>query len=125
VSGLDPASDGYSFQRMEVAETLVDADAEGRLQPGLATDWEVSGDGLTWRFRLREGVRFHDGTPLDAPAAVASLRRAADRPGILQTVPLAGIGVPPLKWSPHWDRIIPFEEDRRWLGSETSRKRSS
>jgi hypothetical protein len=35
------------------------------------------------------------------------------------------LGVPPLKWSTHWDRIIPFEEDRRWLGSETSRKRSS
>ena len=91
VSGLDPASDGYSFQRMEVAETLVDADAEGRLQPGLATGWEASEDGLTWRFRLREGVRFHDGTPLDAGAAVASLRRAADRPGILQKVPLAEI----------------------------------
>ena len=35
-----------------------------------------------------------------------------------------GIGVPPLKWSTNWDSIIPFQEDQRWLESETNPKRS-
>src|SRR6056297_3160574 len=86
VSGIDPASDGYTFQRMQVAETLVEADADGRLRPGLASAWQASGDGLVWRFTLREGVRFHDGTPLDAGVAAAALSRASQRPGILQTL---------------------------------------
>ncbi len=33
-------------------------------------------------------------------------------------------GVPPLKWSTDWDRIIPFQEDQRWQESETNPKRS-
>jgi peptide/nickel transport system substrate-binding protein len=43
--------------------------------PALATEWETSVDGLTWTFRLREGVRFHDGTNLDADAVVFSFER--------------------------------------------------
>ena len=33
-------------------------------------------------------------------------------------------GVPPLKWSTNWDSIIPFQEDQRWLESETNPKTS-
>ena len=43
--------------------------------PALATHWETSDDHLTWTFHLREGVRFHDGTPLDAEAVIFSLQR--------------------------------------------------
>ena len=43
--------------------------------PGLAESWSSSPDGLTWRFRLRRGISFHDGTPLDAAAVKASLER--------------------------------------------------
>src|SRR5581483_4481847 len=48
--------------------------------PALATRWRVSPDGLVWTFTLREGVRFHDGTPLGAAEVAASLERlrAAD-----------------------------------------------
>ncbi|WP_421876057.1 ABC transporter substrate-binding protein [Pacificispira sp.] len=91
VNGMDPASDGYTFQRMEVAETLVDAGIDGQLRPGLATEWQVGGDGLVWRFQLRDGVRFHDGTELSADAAVASLKRAVTQPGVLQNLPIAEI----------------------------------
>jgi len=91
VSGLDPSSDGYTFQRMGVGETLVEADASGALVPGLATGWEASEDGLVWRFAVREGVRFHDGGTLDAGAAVRSLERAHGKPGILASVPIAAI----------------------------------
>lgn len=48
------------------------------IEPGLATSWEASDDGRTWTFHLREGVRFHDGTPFDAEAVVFSIRRQMD-----------------------------------------------
>ena len=48
-------------------------DAEADFEPGLATDWSVSEDGLTWTFNLREGVTFHDGEPFNAEAAKASI----------------------------------------------------
>lgn len=41
--------------------------------PCLATSWEVSKDGLTWTFHLRQGVKFHDGTPFNAAAVKYSL----------------------------------------------------
>lgn len=45
----------------------------------LATGWESSDDGETYRFALREDVAFHDGTPFDAAAMQASLERVRDR----------------------------------------------
>jgi len=44
--------------------------------PGLATEWSVSEDGLTWTFKLREDVKFHDGTALNAEAYVKTFQRA-------------------------------------------------
>lgn len=75
-SGTDPARSGHVFARMGVGEMLLGADAEGRPVPMLAAEWSTASDGLLWRFVLREGVRFHDGTPLTAEAAVKSLRHA-------------------------------------------------
>lgn len=49
-----------------------------RLEPDLAESFERSADGLTYTFRLRPGVRFHDGELLTAEDIVFSLRRAAD-----------------------------------------------
>ena len=57
------------------------AGAEEDFEPGLATDWSVSEDGLTWTFDLREGVTFHDGEPFDAEAAKASIDAARERAG--------------------------------------------
>ncbi|MEM8549768.1 MAG: ABC transporter substrate-binding protein [Verrucomicrobiota bacterium] len=45
------------------------------VRPRLAESWEVSEDGLTWSFKLRPGVTFHDGEPCDASAVKASLER--------------------------------------------------
>ncbi len=56
-----------------VFETLVRLDGEGRPQPGLASSWEPDAPRNRWRFVLREGVRFHDGSPLTAESAAASL----------------------------------------------------
>ncbi|MBI5881772.1 MAG: ABC transporter substrate-binding protein [Elusimicrobia bacterium] len=61
----------------QVYEGLVRFDPEGRVEPALAVSWERVGP-LRMRFHLRPGVRFHDGTPLDAEAVRQSIRRITD-----------------------------------------------
>lgn len=61
---------------VNIYDTLVTYDDETLdLVPALATRWESAEDGLVWTFTLRDDVRFHDGTPLDAQAVVFSLER--------------------------------------------------
>lgn len=48
---------------------------EGKVEPLLATEWSVSEDGLSWTFKLREGVKFQDGEVLNAAAVKASIDR--------------------------------------------------
>jgi len=48
------------------------------LMPALATSWETSPDGLSVTFRLREGVRWHDGRPFDADDVIATVRKVQD-----------------------------------------------
>jgi len=57
-------------------EGLVRFAADGSAQALLAASWDISSDGLSYVFRLREGVRFSDGTPFDAQVAKFSLDRA-------------------------------------------------
>src|SRR5689334_5404030 len=47
------------------------------IEPDLATSWSVSPDGLTWTFKLRQGVTFHDGTPFNAEAVKVNFDRWA------------------------------------------------
>ncbi|WP_459645829.1 ABC transporter substrate-binding protein [Kineococcus sp. NUM-3379] len=92
VHSIDPATAGGFFTRLQVAETLVDADTTGQLVPGLATAWEVSGDQLTWTFPLREGATFHDGTPVRAEDVVAALETARRKTGTpLDDAPVASV----------------------------------
>lgn len=53
---------------MHVHETLVTWDKDMNMTGQLAEDWEVSEDGKTWTFYLREGVKFHDGADFNAEA---------------------------------------------------------
>jgi len=91
IGGLQPAMSGFIFARMEVAETLVNARDDGILVAGLAERWQESGDGLAWRFDLRNGARFHDGTPVVAAAVVRSLRLARTPPAVLDGAPITSI----------------------------------
>lgn len=55
--------------------------AKDRFRPGLATSWQSSPDGLSWTFKLRQGVTFHDGEPLTADAVKQSIEAAKDHGG--------------------------------------------
>ena len=56
-------------------EPLVRYDSNGDIQPALAESWEISDDGLTWIFNLRQGVTFHDGSPFNAEVVKWNLER--------------------------------------------------
>jgi len=61
---------------MNIFENLVWSDGEGNYSPRLATNWELESE-TVWRFDLRQGVTFHDGTPFNAEAVKFSLERIA------------------------------------------------
>jgi len=63
-----------------VFESLVDQDEHQRLQPGLAESWKAIDD-TTWEFKLRRGVKFHDGTPFTADDVLFSFERAPNVEG--------------------------------------------
>lgn len=77
---LDPST-GFSNDSAVVSnvyETLTRYAPPGstpQVQPLLATSWSQSADGLTWTFKLRPGVKFHDGTPVNAAAVKYSIER--------------------------------------------------
>jgi peptide/nickel transport system substrate-binding protein len=61
----------------QIFETLVDYEPGGfKIVPKLAESWSPSTDGRSWTFALRRGVKFHDGTDLDAAAVVLNFERA-------------------------------------------------
>lgn len=63
-AGAAEAIDVVVYQN--VFEGLTSIDRTGAVQPGLASEWTISEDGLTYSFTLRDGVTFHDGTGFDA-----------------------------------------------------------
>ncbi len=80
-SQLDPhiSSDPeLSILLNSVYETLVYLNEDYRLEPSLASEWQVSADGLNYTFRLRTGIIFHDGTDFDAQAVKENLERIVD-----------------------------------------------
>ena len=58
-----------------VFDTLFALDEKLEIKPQMVDKWEVSPDKLTWTFTLRDGLEFHDGTPVTAADCVASIRR--------------------------------------------------
>ena len=63
-----------------IYDNLVELDQNLDIVPGLAESWEISDDGTTVTFTLREGVTFHDGTPLDADAVIVNFETARADP---------------------------------------------
>ena len=63
----------------QIFEALIRTDDKIRLHPGLATSWKPIDD-TTWEFKLRQGVKFHDGSPFTADDVVFTLERAGNVP---------------------------------------------
>jgi peptide/nickel transport system substrate-binding protein len=66
-----------------VYDTLLAEDADFKIQPQMA-DWKVSDNRLTYTFTLRDGLKWHDGTPVTAEDCVASLKRWGKNDGMGQ-----------------------------------------
>ena len=75
---LDPHTATSAGKReifFNIFEGLVKADAEGNFNPALAESYEISDDAMTYTFKLREGVLFHNGSKLTAEDVVYTLDR--------------------------------------------------
>ncbi|MDT8267172.1 ABC transporter substrate-binding protein, partial [Roseomonas sp. DSM 102946] len=82
LSALDPiwtTATVTSNHGYYIFDTLFAVDANNRVQPQMAEGHEVADGGRLWRFRLREGLRFHDGTPVRSADCIASVKRWASR----------------------------------------------
>jgi peptide/nickel transport system substrate-binding protein len=83
IPGFDPLKIGvYDTAALTAASSIFDTltylDDKGVAQPKLALSWSSSEDFKTWTFKLRSGVKFHDGTPFNAAAVKANFDRQKD-----------------------------------------------
>ena len=77
---LDPHDYAGQFYVQDLLfEGLVKYERGGEIGPSLAESWEVSEDGKTYTFTLRQGVTFSDGTPFDAAAVEWNFKRWAGK----------------------------------------------
>jgi ABC-type transport system substrate-binding protein len=113
IRALDPANmgDGLVPQILQsMFAGLIDYDLDGKIVPDLADHWTVSEDGTTFRFVLREGVRFHDGDEVTADDVKRSVERAlhpsAPNPFSSYYASLAGYDRFVAKKSDHLDGVI-------------------
>jgi peptide/nickel transport system substrate-binding protein len=63
---------------LNICEPLVWEPEPGKFVPGLAESWDISGDAKTYTFKLKQGVKFHDGTPFNADAVKFTFDRVMD-----------------------------------------------
>src|SRR5690606_16429754 len=78
---LDPNVTTYSsvgIVMLHVFEPLIWQNPLGTYMPGLAESWEINEDSTEYTFKLKEGVTFHDGTPVNAEAVKFTFDRIAD-----------------------------------------------
>lgn len=81
IAQTDPAlisSDSEVLIANQIYDYLVDIDPQNKIVPRLATDWDVSPDGLTYTFDLATGVTFHDGSAFTADDVVWTFNRLRD-----------------------------------------------
>ena len=88
-TSLDPTSDATaSIDGMlshNVYESLTTVNESGQVLPALATDWQVSPDGLEYTFNLRKNVKYHDGSAFDSEDVLFSFERAMSEDSVNPT----------------------------------------
>jgi peptide/nickel transport system substrate-binding protein len=92
VKALDPIWSGAYITRNHaymIFDTLFAMDEKLQVKPQMVDRYETSADGLTWTFTLRDGLEWHDGTPVTAEDCVASLKRWSARDSMGQKLALA------------------------------------
>lgn len=90
---LDPVASGYAVSHRvlrNIFDSLVFQKEDGTYQPWLATSWTLSNDGKSYTFKLRQDVKFHDGTPFNAAAVKANFVHLGKTSGLGQARPLLG-----------------------------------
>src|SRR4030043_333443 len=117
IASLDPAYayDGESAGRIQnIYETLIqfDGNSTSEFLPSLATEWTISEDGKTYRFKIREGVTFHNGNPLTPEDVEYSSERGMVQDYVLGPQgmlfePLFGLGTYTSRTE---DGLVPLEE---------------
>jgi len=109
---LDPIASGYRGTHNHgylVFDTLYGLDESFTVQPQMVDGHTVENDGALWTIRLREDLRFHDGTPVLARDAVASIRRFAARDAFGQALMAVTIELSALD-----DRTLRFRLAKRF-----------
>ena len=81
---IDDSNTSYVMQQVMEGLVSLQPGTTGELKPALAESWELSPDGLTYTFKIREGVKFHDGTDVDAAAVKYNYDRWLNFPSELQ-----------------------------------------
>lgn len=92
VKALDPIWSGAYITRNHgymLYDTLFAIDENLKIQPQMVDSWTTSDDGLTWTFKLRDGLEWHDGTPVTAEDCIASLKRWSARDAMGQKLALS------------------------------------
>src|SRR5438270_11181579 len=79
-------ADITSYHALMVFDTLFSLDKDLVARPQMVGEYSVSPDGLSYRFKLRPGLAFHDGSPVTAADVVASLKRWSVRDGAGQVL---------------------------------------
>lgn len=103
---VDTLDNGYAYDSasgdilQNIYSTLVwyNGDSPSEFVPHLAESWEISEDGVTYTFKLRDGVTFHDGTPMTAEDTAFTfirnlLQGGTNSPQLLLTEPILGAGI--------------------------------
>ena len=85
-TGMDPTAGAASaiaeIVLYNIFETLTKINSDSRTTPLLAESWTVSPDLKTWTFKLRQGVKFHNGEPFNAATMKFSFERAVDKASV-------------------------------------------
>lgn len=79
---FDPIRENTTYNRYSnglICDYLLTLDQNGKLSPGIAEKWEMAGDGLSWTFNIRKGVKFHNGEDLKADDVKFSIERYASK----------------------------------------------